>query len=98
MTKGSGRLRRFIGLDWESLAGVIAAAAALVLHLLNLAPPDVLAVIAVLLLALLFIRDIRRERQDERMLDVLQHNAAIMSRLQSSLQPSDADLVGPEQI
>jgi hypothetical protein len=98
VTKKLGRLRRFIGLDWESLAGVIAAVTALVLHLLHLAPPDVLVVIAVLLLALLFIRDIRRERQDERTIEILQHSAAIMDRLQSSLQPADADLIGPEQI
>ena len=96
--KKSGWLRRFIGLDWESLAGVIAAVTALVLHLLHLAPPDVLVVIAVLLLSLLFIRDIRRERQDERILDILQQNAVIVGRIQSSIRPADADLVGPEQI
>ena len=96
--KKSGRLRRFIGLDWESLAGVIAAVTALVLHLLHLAPPDVLVVITVLLIALLFLRDIKRERQDERMLELVQQSADIMSRVQSSLTPADADLIGPEQI
>jgi hypothetical protein len=94
----TGKLRRFLGLDWESLAGVIAAVAALVLHLLHLIQPDVLVVIAVVLLALLFIRDTRRERQDERMLEILQQNAAAMSRLQSSLRLPDADLIGPEKI
>ena len=98
MKKHSPRLRRFFELDWESLAGLAAAVAALVLHLLHLAPPDILVVIAVVLLALLFIRDIRRERQDERMLELMQQTTSILDRLQSSLQPADADLVGPEKI
>ncbi len=92
------RLRTFTGLDWESLVGVIAAVAALVLEMLGIIEPTVLLVIAVVLLALLFIRDMRRERQDERMLNVLERNAGIMSRLQSSLQPAEVDLIGPSFI
>ena len=84
--------------DWESLVGVIAAVAALVLDLLHIVEPSVLILIAVVLVALLFIRDMRREREDEQMHEVLERNAAILRRIESGLRPAEVDLVGPASI
>jgi len=91
-------LRGFIGIEWDSLVGIIAAVAALVLDMLHIVQPETIVVIPVVLLALLFIRDIRRERHDERMLDLLQRNSAVMSRIHSSIRPPDTDLIGPKMI
>jgi hypothetical protein len=54
--------RQLLALDWDAIAGVIAAVAAIVLHLLHVIDEGVLTTIAVVLLAVLFIRDLRRER------------------------------------
>jgi hypothetical protein len=48
-------------LDWDAVAGIIAASLALVLHLLHVISVDVLIAIAVVLIALLLIRTLRRE-------------------------------------
>jgi hypothetical protein len=49
-------LKRFLTLDWEAIAGIIAAVAAIVMHLLHLIDQGVLITLAVVLIALLFIR------------------------------------------
>jgi hypothetical protein len=54
-------LKRPVRLDWDALAGVIAATVALILHLLDVISIDVLITIAVVLIALLFIRTLRGE-------------------------------------
>ena len=61
------RMRRFLSFDWDAIAGIVAAVMALVMHFLHLIEEEVLLMIAVVLLALLFIRDLRRERSSERM-------------------------------
>ena len=55
-------MKRFLTIEWDAIAGIIAAVAALVLHLLHIVESDVLLMIAVVLIAVLFVRDIRRER------------------------------------
>jgi hypothetical protein len=93
-----GWIRKFLGFDWDALAGVIAAVLALVLHLLNLVETDVLVVLAVFLVALLFIRDMRRERFDERMLETLTSTGIAAKRIESALVPPDTLLIGPARI
>jgi hypothetical protein len=56
------RLKRLISLDWDAIAGVLAAVTALVLRLLHLVEPGILVTIILVILALLLIRDLRRER------------------------------------
>ncbi|HML98205.1 MAG TPA: hypothetical protein PKD75_06960, partial [Tepidiformaceae bacterium] len=47
--------------DWDAIAGIVAAGAAMVLHLLHIIETDVLLTIALVVLALLLFRDLRRE-------------------------------------
>ena len=47
--------------DWDAIAGIFAACAALVLHLLHVIETDVLLTIALVAIALLLFRDLRRE-------------------------------------
>jgi hypothetical protein len=91
-------LRRALRVDWDAIAGAIAALLALVLHLLHVVEVDVLLVLAVFLVALLFIRDIRRENLDERMHETLARNEAAVARIERSLHPPDTILIGPEHI
>ena len=55
------RIRRLLSLDWDAIAGVVAAVVAIVMHFLHLIDQGVLLMITVVLLALLFLRGLRRE-------------------------------------
>ncbi|WP_432822683.1 hypothetical protein [Trichloromonas sp.] len=58
-------MKRILKYDWDAIAGIVAAFAAILMHFLHIVEEDVLLMIAVVLIALLFIRDLRRERQSE---------------------------------
>jgi hypothetical protein len=96
--QAEGRLQRLLRLDWDAIAGVIAAVIALVLHLLHLVEGDVLQVIAVVLVALLFLRDLRRERAMERMEVDLGQIGHTVTQMSAHLMPPDAILVGPRRL
>ncbi len=91
-------LKRFLTYDWEAVAGIIAAIAAIVMHFLHWADEPLLITIAVILIALLFIRDLRRERATEEAHAAITENRAALRSIQTNLVPPDAVLVGPSQI
>ena len=64
-------MKRLLKLDWDALAGIIAAVIALVLHLLHIVDEGVLLALALVLLALLLIRDLKRESESEKVLELL---------------------------
>ena len=82
-------------LDWDAIAGIIAAVAAVVLHLLHIIDEDVLLTIAVVLIAMLFLRDLRRERATEEAYACVEDNRALLQEIQRNIAPSDVVLVGP---
>jgi hypothetical protein len=92
------RIRKFLSLDWDAIAGIVAAVMALVMHFLHIIETDVLLMIAVVLLALLFMRDLRRERSNERMEHSLRQTETAISQMQAFLHPPDALLIGPQQL
>ena len=59
--------RGLLKIEWEAIAGIIAATLALVLHFLHLVSIEILVAISVVLLALLFIRNLRREHVTDQM-------------------------------
>lgn len=88
-------IRRY---DWDAIAGIAAAGAALVLHLLHIIETDVLLTIALVLLALLLFRDLRREAQDEELLEASERSEAALEAIRHSLEPADVILLGPRQL
>ena len=91
-------MKRFLRLDWDAIAGIAAAVAALVMHFLHVIEADILLMLAVVLLALLFLRDLRRERHAERLDEHVSQAATALKELQATLLPPDAILVGPRQL
>jgi hypothetical protein len=85
-------------LDWDAIAGVVAAVTGLVLHLLHLVEIDTLVVIMMVLLAVLLLRDLHREDREERTRELLERAADDAAALRKSLAPPDALLVGPRQL
>lgn len=90
--------RRLRSIDWDAVAGIVAAVAALVLHFLHIIEVDVLLMITLVLLALLFIRDLRRERQTEEVLDAVGQSERLLREMRSGLEIPDVELIGPNQL
>jgi hypothetical protein len=88
-------IRRLLRLDWDAIAGIIAATLALVLHFLHVITIDVLITIAVVLIALLFIRTLRSEHVTNQIRDDLHSVVSGVLSLQSAVKPRDTVLVGP---
>ena len=60
-------LKRLLKQDWDAIAGILAAITALILELLHIGDVNTLLAIAIVLLALLLLRDFRRENQAEKL-------------------------------
>lgn len=84
--------------DWDAIAGVVAAGTALILHFLHVVEQDVLLTIALVVLALLLIRDLRREERDERVQEAVERTEGEIARLLAATTPPDVVLVGPRQL
>ncbi len=91
-------MKRIFRYDWDAIAGIVAAFAAIVMHFLHIGESDLLLMIAVVLIALLFIRDLRREERAEKISDSLRDTAGGVKDILGRLTPADAVLVGPQHI
>ena len=87
--------KRIGTLDWDGIAGVIAAVAAVVLHLLHIIDESILLTIAVVLIALLFLRDLRQERATEEAFACVGDNRNLLRSIKDRLTPADVVLIGP---
>ena len=92
------RRRGFRAYDWDAIAGILAAVAALVLHLLHVIETDVLLAIALVVLALLLFRDLRREADDEELMRSARTTESTLENVLARSQPADVVLIGPRQL
>lgn len=92
------KLKRFLTLEWDAIAGILAAVAAIVLHALDIVEVGILLSITPALLALLFISFMRHERSDERMAERVERTESAVMNIQSALSPPDVILIGPRQL
>lgn len=91
-------MRSWRSFDWEAAAGIIAAVVALVLHLLHVADEALLLAIALVILALLLVRDLRREPRDDRLLALTEDTGRRIEGLERRLGPADTVLIGPRDL
>jgi hypothetical protein len=91
-------MKRIFKYDWDAVAGVAAAFLAILLHFLHIVEAEVLLTIAVVLIALLFLRDLRREGQNERHDHAVKQMTADVRDILARLPLPDAQLVGPQHI
>ena len=85
-------MKRFLGIEWEAIAGIIAAVAAILLHFLHVVEIIVLLTISVVLIAVLFIRSLRWERVIERMEGSLGRSEAALGELPRKLLELEAKI------
>ena len=94
----SGRkhwLRRY---DWDAIAGIVAAAAALILHLLHVVQSDILLTLTLVLVALLLLRQLRHEEREERVEEMAGRTEHLIVKLHDVLKAPDVVLVGPRHL
>ena len=91
-------MKRFLNLDWDAVAGIVAALTALVLHFLHVVQSEVLIAMMLLLLALLLLRDLRREHQAVHVAERIERTEAAVVKMQTALHLPDAQLIGPSQL
>ena len=92
------RMRRLRNVEWEAVAGVVAAVVALVLHLLGVADEGVLLTVMLVLLALLLLSVVRGQGREQHVDEVMQSVAGDLAGLRAALTPPDAILVGPRSL
>ena len=86
---------RLGGLEWDAIAGIVAAVVAVVLHTLHVVENDVLLAVVVTVLALLLLRDLRRESREARLLELVRGMKSSLARYEAALTLPEAQLVGP---
>lgn len=95
---GGFQMKRLLEFNWEAIAGVLAALAALILELLHIVDQGVLLSIVLVLVALLLVRDLRRESHEENTRASVARTEATLKDIQSFLKPPEAVLVGPTDL
>jgi hypothetical protein len=91
-------LKRLLKQEWEAIAGILAAIAAIVLHFLHITEQSTLLAITLVLIALLFLRDLRRENQMEKISSVLEDNLKSLGEIKDRVTPSEISLIGPAEL
>jgi hypothetical protein len=91
-------LKRLLKQDWDAIAGIVAALAALVLHLLHVTDIDTLVAIAIVLMAILLLRDFRRESQAEALDRRVELLSEKLSEVRDAVSPPSIVLVGPGEL
>ncbi|MEI2635586.1 MAG: hypothetical protein V9E92_01825 [Methylotenera sp.] len=92
------KIKRFLSLEWDAIAGIVAAVAAIVLHFLHVVDEHVILPIVLALMALLFINFIRHTRNNELTAEQVDNTAHAVNRIQSALKHPDVILVGPRHL
>jgi hypothetical protein len=91
-------MKQLLRLDWDIIAGIAAAVLAIVLHLLHVVEPELLYTITLVLLALLLLRDLRRENADERLVEIVHRMQGELREVRASVEPPAAVLIGPRHL
>lgn len=92
------KVKKIISLEWDAIAGIVAAVVAIVLHLLHVVDEHVILPIVLALMALLFINFMRHTRNNELTAEQVDHTAHAVSRIQLALKHPDVVLVGPRHL
>lgn len=92
------KLKHFLNLEWDAIAGIIAAVAAIVLHQLHIVDEHVILPIILALIGLLFINFMRHTKNNELTAEQVDRTAHAVNKIQSALGLPDVLLVGPRHL
>lgn len=91
-------MKRLFRFEWDALAGILTAVSAIILHYFHIVDTSVLLSVTVVLIALLFLRDLRRDDTFEQFSESLLKTHNAVKEIQADIIPSDIILVGPSRL
>ena len=86
------KIKRFLSLEWDAIAGIVAAVVAIILHTLHIVDEHVILPLVLGLIALLFINFMRHTRNNELTAEQVDHS------IQSALKHPDVILIGSRHL
>ena len=92
------KFRKFLSYEWDAIAGLLAAVAAIFLHMLHIVDEHVVLPVILALLGLLFINFMRHTRNNEATAELVEKTEDAVRGIQSALTPRDIVLIGPRQL
>ena len=75
------KLRHFLSFEWDAIAGILAAVAAIALHMLHIVDEQVIFSIVLALMGLLFINFMRHTRNNEITAEQVEKTAHIINKI-----------------
>lgn len=85
-------------IEWEAVAGILAAVLALILHFLHIVDESVLLQITLVLMAFLFISHLRRESETENLSESVAQTESTVEEIRAGMDVPDLELIGPAQL
>ncbi len=92
------KIKNFLSLEWDAIAGILAAVVAIVLHFMHVVDEHIILPIVLALLALLFINFMRHSRNNELTAEQVERTARAVNGIQTALKHPDVILVGPRHL
>lgn len=90
--------KKFISYEWDAIAGILTAVAAIVLHHLHLLDDRVVMPVFLGLMALLFINFMRHSRNNELTAEKVAHAERMLEGMQEALRPAEVALIDPRRL
>ncbi|MCY4026059.1 MAG: hypothetical protein OXH75_07055 [Acidobacteria bacterium] len=91
-------MHRMLRIEWDAVAGVLAAVTAIVLHFLHVIETEVLSMITLVLIAVMFLRLLRSEHGQQRIAAGVDRGEQLLGQLARSARPPDALVIGPREL
>lgn len=91
-------MHRMLKIEWDAVAGVLAAVVAILLHFLRVIDTEVLSVITLVLIAAMFLRLLRSEHGQRRLVAGIERGERLLGQLARNAKPPDMLVVGPREL
>lgn len=92
------KTKKLLSYEWDAIAGILAAIAAIILHLLHIVDEHIVLPIILALMGLLFINFMRHTKNNE-LTDVqVKRTGHAVEKIQAALKLPDVILIGPRQL
>lgn len=91
-------MHRLLKVEWDAIAGVLAAITAIVLHFLHVIDTEVLTMITLVLIAAMFLRLLRSEHGQQRIAAGVDRGERLLGLLARSAKPPDVFVIGPRDL
>ena len=91
-------MHRLLKIEWDAIAGVLAAVTAIVLHFLHVIDTEVLSMITLVLIAAMFLRLLRSEHGQRRIAAGVDRGERLLGQLARSAKPPDVMVIGPREL